>query len=334
MSFQTLSKSPLKIGVLYWSENIEGQVIMGKGLEDALKKYNKSIGKDHSKRPIELIKYVAGDGALGIKNQVKQFYELIEKSPDAIIVQPTDNAALGEPLQLANKKGIPVIAYDQYILGGKITSFITSNNYQAGFLNGEYIDSLFPNDTVVKIILVEYPMVSSTIDRVDGFFDALKEGKQKYKVLKSYRAVEPIAGQKAGKDLLKDFPNKGEVDVVFTINDGGGLALVKELIEAQRAEIIMATVDGDPLSVEKIMNDQIIKIDTAQFCAEIGRQAMKNAIDLLNGKSIPRKILIPTFPITKETIKKYTGWSGEIPASFSLPWKTQSKWDNKLKIKN
>lgn len=308
--------------------------MMRKGLEDTLKNYNKQSRKNSSQRPIELVKYVAGDGADGVNNQVEQFYELIEKSPQLIIVQPTDNAALSEPLRLANEKKIPVIAYDQYILGGKVISFITSNNYQAGFLNGEYIDSLFPNEKEIKIVLVEYPMVSSTIDRVDGFFDALKEAGQKYKVVKSYRAVEPISGKKAGLDLLREFPKKGQVDIVFTINDGGGLALVAELLKAKRNEIIMATVDGDPLSVKKIMNDEIIRIDSAQFCAEIGRQALKKAIDYLNGKEIPKKVLIPTFPITKETRKFYPGWSGTIPREFYLPWKQKKKWDASLKVKN
>ncbi len=52
-------------------------------------------------------------------------YELIDQKVDLIIVQPTDNAALAKPLIKANKQKNPVVAYEQYILGGKLHSFIT-----------------------------------------------------------------------------------------------------------------------------------------------------------------------------------------------------------------
>ena len=325
-----LAKEEFLVGVLYWSKNIEGQVIMKKGLEQEAAKLNQNA-KKNSKPTIKLRTFIAGDGEKGIQNQIKQFYQLIKLKPDLIIVQPTDNAALKEPLLLANKKKIPVIAYDQYILGGKLLSFITSNNYQAGYLDGEYIASLFPKEKTIKLILVEYPNVSSTIDRVDGFFDALKNERQKFKLLKTYQAVEPVSGKKAGQKILRDFPRTGSVDVIFTINDGGGLALAKELLKAKRMEIKMATVDGDPESIKLLKAGKLIVIDSAQFCAELGRQSMAKAYDHLMGKKVPKKVLVPTFPITKGTLKRYPGWFGNIPPTFKKPWRPSTKWNNQYR---
>ena len=190
-----------RIGVLYWSKNIPGQVAMSKGLESEAKKINKNAKKSN-KPSVSLIIKVAGDGQEGIENQIKQMYDLINQKLDLIIVQPTDNAALAEPLKAANKAGIPVVAYDQYISGGILSAYRTSDNYQAGFLDGEYISSKFPNGKEIKIALVEYPHVSSTVERVNGFIDALKQYNQKYKILKSYIAVEPIAGKKSRRGQL------------------------------------------------------------------------------------------------------------------------------------
>lgn len=322
-----------KVGVLYWSMNIEGQVIMRYGLEQKAKEINK-LAATKNLPQVKLISYIAGDGADGIDNQVVQFTKLIKRKVDLIIVQPTDNAALSLPLRLANREKIPVIAYDQYIVGGRLASFITSNNYQAGYLDGEYIASLFSEDYKIRLILVEYPNVSSTIDRVDGFFDALKRNKQKYKIIKSYKAVEPVGGRKVAKEILQDFPTKGSIDVIFTINDGGGLPIVQILSEAGRKEIKIATIDGDPASVKNIINGKLTVIDSAQFCAEIGRQSIAAAYSYLLGKPIPRKILIPTFPITRETLKRYPGWKGKIPKRFIKPWAKKSYWNNKFKISN
>lgn len=322
-----------RIAALFWSMNIEGQVAMRKGLEAEVDKINKEAAKSGDKK-IDLLKYVAGDGEAGMEKQIKQFDEAIRLKVDAIVVQPTDNAALSPMLKEANKAGIPVIAYDQYISSGKLDSFITSDNYQAGFLNGEFISHEFKSKNSLKIAIVEYPHVSSTVHRVDGFIDALEKYKTPYRLVKRYEAVEPVKGRAVGRQILKDFPKPGSLDVIFTVNDGGGLAIVDELTKAKRTDIAVATVDGDPKSVEIIKKGGIIKIDSAQFCGPMGAVAVRTAYDRLQGKQVGKEILIPVFPITKSTLKLYPGWLGPIPSEFKKPWQSDmALWDNKLKIK-
>lgn len=319
-----------KIAVLYWSMNIEGQVAMRQGLEEEVQKINIAGGKK-----IELVRFVAGDGEDGIERQIDQFEEAIAQKVDAIVVQPTDNAALSASLIRANIAKIPVFAYDQYISGGKLESFITSDNYQAGYLNGEYVASHFPEAKTIKLAIVEYPFVSSTILRVEGFLDALIEYKVPFEIVARYQAVEPVAGKIAGQKLVSDFPLKGSLDLVFTANDGAGVAVATELISAKRNEIHLVSIDGDPKSVEIIKNGGIVHINSAQFFRPIGAVAIRSAYDFLEGKKIAKEILIPVFPITKETMPFYTGWLGEIPKSFEKPWKSKEPiWNNKIIERN
>lgn len=317
-----------KVGVLFWSATIEGQVAMKHGLEN---KFKELLKKDPTKK-FELISYIAGDDEVGIENQIKQFNDLIDQKVDIIIVQPTNNAALVPALKRANQGGIPVISYDQYIISGNITSFISSDNYQAGYLNGEYIASYFNNhEHLLKIVLVEYPIVSSPVERVNGFLDALSEHKVKYKIVKTYNAIEPVAGARVAKQILNDFPLKGSLDVVFSVNDGGGYPVAKLLSEMNRSEIVIASIDGDPRSIEMVKKSEIVRINTAQFCSAIGEKTMEIAFDILDGKKVARKILVPTFPVTKETSNLYHGWKGAIPSSFEKPWKKKSFWNNNFK---
>lgn len=318
------------MGVLYWSMNIPGQVAMRQGLEAEADRINRTRG---DKPGVKLIVHVAGDGEEGMERQVKRMDEFIEMKLDLIIVQPTDIAALGHPLQKANQAGIPVVAYDQYIIGGKLACYITSNNYQAGYLDGEYIASKFPDDQKIRIILVEYPHVSSTVRRVDGFMDALQASEQSYEILKSYYAVEPESGRIAGQQILSDFPEKGSIDVVFTVNDGGGLPIINALTKAGRTEILGATIDGDPDSVEIIKNNGITVIDSAQFCGIMGAEAMKAAYKILLGQEVPNHQLVPVFPITRETLDKYKGWMGPVPSRFKKPWKSKVPyWEGTMEI--
>jgi ribose transport system substrate-binding protein len=321
-----------RIGVLYWSMNIPGQVAMRNGLESEVKSINKVVLKD-GRPTVKLEIRVAGDGEAGIKNQIQQMRELIAMHVDLIIVQPTDNAALAASLRAANKARIPVVAYDQYISGGILSAYRTSDNYQAGYLDGEYVSSLFPNGKEIRLILVEYPHVSSTVERVNGFLDALKEAGRRYKVLKSYSAVEPVSGRKAASDILRDFPKKGSIDVIFTVNDGGGLSVVDGLSNAGRNEIMVATIDGDPASIYNIRVGRLTVIDSAQFCGPLGAEAMKAAYALLIGHTTPFHALVPVFPVTRRTLDLYPGWQGPIPASFKKPWKSKlPKWQRNLSI--
>ncbi|WP_353572309.1 sugar ABC transporter substrate-binding protein [Candidatus Albibeggiatoa sp. nov. BB20] len=320
------------IGVLYWSMNIPGQVAMRKGLEAEAEKINQQA-EQNNLPTITLIPHVAGDGDEGTERQIIQMRELIAQKVDAIIAQPSDNAALAYPLVEANKANIPVIAYDQYIKKGELTAYVTSNNYQAGYLDGEYVAANFDADYEIQLVIVEYPLVSSTVQRVNGFIDALDEYSQAYDILKTYEAVEPISGKKAGQQILQDFPEKGSIDVIFTVNDGGGLSVVDELAKAQRTEIFVATIDGDPKSVENIKQKRLTRIDSAQFCGPLGAEALKLTYALLTGNNIPEHSEVPVFPITQETLDIYPGWMGPIPDKFAKPWvSNEAEWRGEMSI--
>jgi len=310
------ARPTFRIGVLYWSGNIPGQVAMRRGLEAEAE----AINALESGPRVTLLPAVAGDGEAGRRRQIEQMKELLRARPDAIIVQPTDNDALTPQLRRANALGIPVIAFDQYISGGRLAAYITSNNRQAGTLDGEYIAARFPDDHELRLVLVEYPRVSSTVERLDGFLDALRERGQPFRILGSYEAVEPRSGHVAGEQILADFPARGSVDVVFTVNDGGGLAVVDALAEAGRDEILVATIDGDPESVANIAAGRLTVIDSAQFCGPMGATALRATVALLTGESGPTEQLIPTFPVTRETLARYPGWMGPLPKSFRKPW--------------
>ncbi|MEN6585609.1 MAG: sugar ABC transporter substrate-binding protein [Sulfuricella sp.] len=312
----------LRVDVLYWSMNIPGQVAMRKGLEQEAAAINRDADKKNLPR-IELTPYVAGDGSAGIERQIAQMFEAVKRKPDIIIVQPTDNAALAAPLRAANQAGIPVVAYDQYIDGGKLAAFVTSDNYQAGYLDGEYLAAHFPNNKELKLVLVEYPHVSSTVERANGLLDALRDYRQPFRILKTYEAVEPNSGARAGAQMLQDFPAKGSVDAVFSVNDGGGLNIVEALANAGRTEIVVASIDGDPKSVDNIRAKRLTHIDAAQFCGPLGAEAMKIAYALATGKKVAPHHLVPVFPITTETLQLYPGWGGPIPPRFAKPWQAR-----------
>lgn len=302
------------IGVLLWSDTIPGQVAMRQGLEAEAARLRAGGAE------FELHIEVAGDGPEGMERQIRQMEQMVASGMDALIVQPTDGAALTAPLQKANAANIPVVAFDQYVKGGELTSYITSDNRQAGWMGGAYIAARFPDDAPIRLAIVEYPHVSSTIERVDGFMDALDKLGQPVEVVGTYLGVDPSSGALAAKKLLAQHPEKGSIDVVFTVNDGGGLSVVDALAAAGRQEIVVATNDGDPASITNIRNGRLTVIDSAQFCGQLGVLSMRTTWQVLKGEKVSEHLLVPTFPVTAETVERYNGWLGDLPTAFELPW--------------
>ena len=119
----TAVESAYKVGVLYWSMSIPGQVAMRQGLEAEARRINEQAPRTGA-RGVVLLPEVAGDGVDGVERQIRQMQAMVAARPDIIVVQPSDNAALAAPLKAANAAGIPVVAYDQYISGGKLASYV------------------------------------------------------------------------------------------------------------------------------------------------------------------------------------------------------------------
>ncbi|MBO9539398.1 sugar ABC transporter substrate-binding protein [bacterium] len=309
---------PYVIGVVYWSMAIPGQVAMRHGLEAAAAEINRS----RPARPVRLIPFVGGDGETGIRNQIAAMARLVKLRPDAIILQPIDSAALSKPVQEANRANIQVVAYDQYVLKGKLACYLTSNNALAGYLDGEYLAYRFRARTAknpLRLVIVEYPYVSSTVERVEGLQDALADAGVPYRIVARYEAVEPKGGFQAGRAIAKRHP-RGSVDAVFCVNDGGGLSVMRALKEAGRDDILMATIDGDPAAVRTIAQGGPIAIDTAQFCGALGAESLRVTYRLLKGERIPKEILMTVFPITRESLGAYPGWGGVVPPVIRRPW--------------
>ena len=115
------------------------------------------------------VNLIIRDAGSDISKQAADIEDFIQEKVDAILLTPYDSVSLSPSIRNINKAGIPVVAYDQYISRGELAAYRTSDNYQAGYLGGEYIAARFRNKPELRLILVEYPHVSSTVERVNGF---------------------------------------------------------------------------------------------------------------------------------------------------------------------
>ncbi|MPN58403.1 hypothetical protein SDC9_206108 [bioreactor metagenome] len=58
---------------------------------------------------------------------------------------------------------------------------------------------------------------------------------------------------------------------------------------------------------------------------------MRVAYAVLRKQPVARHVLVPVFPVTRETVDRYPGWQGPLPQSFEKPWPAnQRSWSGKI----
>jgi len=105
--------------------------------------------------------------------QTAQVESFIASKVDAILLPPANPQALIPAVEEANKAGIPVITVDTNVAGGKVASFVASNNITVGKIAGKYIvDRLKGKGSV---FIGTWPQNQATLDRVVGLKDVISQ---------------------------------------------------------------------------------------------------------------------------------------------------------------
>ena len=82
------------------------------------------------------LQYASND----VQTQVSQIENMINSGCNVLVVAAIEGSSLGEAMDMAAEKGIPVIAYDRLIMNTDAVSYYaTFDNYKVGEVQGQYI---------------------------------------------------------------------------------------------------------------------------------------------------------------------------------------------------
>ena len=108
-------------------------------------------------------------------DQIALVQQFVAQGVNGIVIAPLDYEGLAAPLKDAVAKNIPVVVIDSAIdatPGKDYTSFVATNNKQAGSMGGEELAKLLNNKG--KVVLLRYePGSASTDERESGFLEAI-----------------------------------------------------------------------------------------------------------------------------------------------------------------
>ncbi|WP_035796323.1 ribose ABC transporter substrate-binding protein RbsB [Clostridium akagii] len=214
--------------------------------------------------------------------------DLVQLGVSAIIINPTDSEAVSNTIKVANKSNIPIITVDRQANGGKLVSFIASDNIKGGKEAAEFILNKLKNKSTIKIVELQgTPGSSASRDRGKGFHEALA-GKKNVEIVSSQPA--DFDRQKGLSVMENIIQSKPDFDAVFAQNDEMALGAVKALKTANKHVVVIGfdgTLDGETAVKSGDMTATI-----AQQPVVEGKTAVDSAGKVMEGQSIKEYIPI------------------------------------------
>ncbi len=232
--------------------------------------------------------------------QERQIDSLVASGVDLLIVSPNKAESLTPAINRAYDSGIPVILEDRKANSTKYTSFISPDNREIGVLVGSFIAGRYAGKNVRLAEICGLDGSSPADERHDGMMSVLKDAGNVSLVYKVYSDWTSDGGKRAMSRFLEDGV---EADVIFFHNDrmaSGALELIAERPELKGGGWDMIGVDALPGKDKGI--DLVSRgiLAASVIYPTRGDDIVKAAVDLLEGKEIPREIMFPSAIVTAE----------------------------------
>jgi len=261
-----------------------------------------SAAKKEAENYKELLKLEFTDAQQDNSKQIADVESFIRKKVDLLIISPNEAKPLSGVVSKAYNAGIPVIVLDRGLETEDYTCFIGADNRLIGEEAGKYIAKTMNGKG--KIVEIQgLPGSPPAIDRSEGFRSVIKEHSG-IEIIHTIVAdwLRPLAITQM-EIVLRAQEN---IDLVYAHNDPMAIGAYLAAKNANReSEMLFVGIDAltDPSGGVKAVIDG--RLSVTFLYPTCGKEAIENAVKILNGEEVPKKITLKTAVITNENAEKY-----------------------------
>ncbi|HET9142870.1 ABC transporter substrate-binding protein [Actinophytocola sp.] len=225
---------------------------------------------------------------------------LAANKPAALLIAPTDDVAMTEPIKQVKDQGVVVVEVDTALQDTSIAvSTVTSNNEEGGRLAAQTLAKLAAGKSGTVLVLDTIAGTSTTNARAKGFEDELKKTPNLKSGGVEFTQNEP---DQAASKVTAALAAKPDLIGIFATNLNTGEGAATGLRNANKIGAVnLVGFDASPTEVEGLKAGEFQGL-IAQDPATIGREGVKQAIAKLEGKDVKRNIEAPLVAITKDNM--------------------------------
>jgi len=238
----------------------------------------------------------AAEREIDVERQMQIIENLIERKVSALCIAPSGSREIVPVVVKANKAGIPVLIIDTRVdeealahAGGKIATFIGSDNYDGGKLAGEFVAEKLGGKGKVAI-LEGIPGHETGDARLRGFKEALSRTPGIQIVASQPANWERDQGFNVFQNILQANPG---INALFACSDLMALGAAEAIAAAGKTgQIVVVGFDAQPEARAAIQKGAMAAT-VAQFASRMGGTAVEYAHKLLAGETIPTFTPVP-----------------------------------------
>jgi ribose transport system substrate-binding protein len=231
--------------------------------------------------------------------QLSDVETLLAKGIDLLIINPATDAALNPAVEKAMEQGVPVVVVVRSVTTDDYVTFIESQSYQLGQEQAAWIaESIKDKGNIVMMSGIAG--AGSAEDRLRGAKDYFAKYPDINILAHAYTEWSPVKGKQIMENWLQAYD---QIDAVWC--DSG-------LQCSGAAEAFMAAGKPVPPLVMEDFNMALKMWKKNNFTAKgfsyptwMSAVAIDLAVDILQGKEVPKKIDVPRTAITQETLDQY-----------------------------
>jgi ribose transport system substrate-binding protein len=225
--------------------------------------------------------------------QISEVENAIGRGVSGIALAPLDEAALVQPVESAQRRGIPVVIFDSGLKGDQYVSFVATDNDAGGRLAGERLAGQLGGRG--RVILLRYAEGhDSTARREQGFLTALAQhpginvvSSNQYvgaDVENAYKRIEALLSQHVGPD------RQLQIDGLFAPNESSAFAMVRVLQDNGWAAKVRAIgFDASDSLISALAKGDLDAL-VVQDPVRMGDLSVRALVSHIKGERVERRI--------------------------------------------
>jgi ribose transport system substrate-binding protein len=227
---------------------------------------------------------------------------LAADKPAALLIAPTDDVAMTEPIKAIKNQGVTIVEVDTALQDTSLAvSTITSNNDKGGRLAAKTMSELADGKHGSVLVLDTKAGTSTTNARAKGFTEELKKYSNLHSSRVEFTNNDP---QEAASKVTAALSSTPDLIGIFATNLNSGEGAATGLRNANKIGAVnLVGFDASPSEVEGLRAGEFQAL-IAQDPAFIGKEGVKQAVASLKGEKTTRDIEAPLVAITHDDMDK------------------------------
>jgi ribose transport system substrate-binding protein len=242
----------------------------------------------------------------GAAAQANAMDNLIALGVDVIAIDPEDSKAIGPSVKKANEAGIPIVMFiGDNLGGGKTATLISSDEELGGYTIAKWDFQQIGGSGNVALIQGTKAHQAGLL-RENGFRRAMQEFPGIRLVAYGEANWMDDKANTLAADMLTKDP---DLKLIVALSD----AMAKGAATAAKvagAKPVITGYNGDCETLSKVWTEQLTAT-LYQGWRDIGGQVVRTSADIVAGKTVPAKIVMPTYVVDKVAMTKINGGNTE-----------------------